>query len=135
MVLRLGLGRWRWLWLGLGLGTTAKGHQVASAEALVLLPGVHDGAVVDGDDVHLVDPRLLKLALDLGFLEARDLARGSGGRKCAREGDPERLLALVEVARPGQQREGGVTAGEDECGDDGAGWSCSWGCRSDEWRQ
>ena len=59
----------------------AEGYGWAPREAsLVLLPGVHDGAVVDGDDVHLVDPRLLKLALDLGFLEARDLARGSGGR-------------------------------------------------------
>ena len=72
---------------------------------LVLLPGVHDGAVVDGDDVHLVDPSLLKLALDLGFLEARDLARGSGGREGTRERHPENL-ALVEIARPGP-REGG----------------------------
>ena len=55
---------------------------------LVLLPGVHHGAVVDGDDVHLVDPRLLKLALDLGFLEARDLARGSGGRESAQVSQP-----------------------------------------------
>ena len=72
----------------LGGGVRGELDQVAAAQALVLLPGVHDGAVVDGDDVHLVDPRLLKLALDLGFLEARDLARGSGGREGAQVSQP-----------------------------------------------
>lgn len=44
-------------------------------EALVLLPGLHDGGVVDAEDVHLVDPSLLKPAVDLGSLEARDLVK------------------------------------------------------------
>jgi hypothetical protein len=89
----------------LGGGVRGELDQVAAAQALVLLPGVHDGAVVDGDDVHLVDPRLLKVAHDLGFLEARDLARGSGGREGARERHPKNF-PLVEIARPGP-REGG----------------------------
>lgn len=46
---------------------------------LVLLPGHHDGAVVDAHNVDLVDPSLLKPAVKLGSLEARDLVEGGGG--------------------------------------------------------
>ena len=65
--------------------------QLGAGEALVLLPRLHDGGVVDAEDVHLVDPSLLKAAVDLGCLEARDLARRSGGREGAWERDHQHV--------------------------------------------
>jgi len=70
--------------------------QVRAREALVLLPARHDRAVVDAVDIDLVDPSVLKLALNLGFLEARDLARGSGGGEGAGERHPKGV-SLGEV--------------------------------------
>jgi len=66
--------------------------QIGGSEALILLPGAHDSTIVHANDDDLVDPSPLKSAVNFGCLEARDLARGSGGRKCPRERDDECLL-------------------------------------------
>ena len=52
---------------------------------------LHDGGIVDAEDIDLVDPSLLKAAVNLGSLEARDLARGSRGRERARERDQQHV--------------------------------------------
>ena len=57
---------------------------------------LHDGGIVDAEDVDLVDPSLLKTAVDLGCLEARDLARGSRGRERARERDHQHVALRGE---------------------------------------
>mmetsp|Transcript_6355 Transcript_6355/g.20905 ORF Transcript_6355/g.20905 Transcript_6355/m.20905 type:complete len:260 (+) Transcript_6355:349-1128(+) len=79
----------------LRVGVGQELNQVRAGQALILLPGRHDRAVVDADDPDTVDPCLLKAAVNLGSLEARDLARGSGGREGARQRDKQ-VLALAD---------------------------------------
>jgi len=70
-----------------GVGVGDELDELGAGEAHVLLPRRHHRAVVHAHDVHHVDAGLLKAAVDLGSLEARHLARGSGGRERARQRD------------------------------------------------
>jgi len=79
----------------LGLRVSDEVNQLRAGETLVLLPGHHHGAIVDADHKDLLDPCLLKSAVNLGFLEARDLARGSGGS----EGSRQRHHQILSEAR------------------------------------
>uniref|UniRef100_A0A7S3RRX1 Uncharacterized protein n=1 Tax=Strombidinopsis acuminata TaxID=141414 RepID=A0A7S3RRX1_9SPIT len=79
----------------LSVGVGEELNQVRARKAHFLLPCRHDRAVVDADNPDAVDPCLLEAAVNLGSLEARDLARGSGGRERTRKGD-EQMLALAD---------------------------------------
>ena len=78
------------------VGVGHKLDEVGASATHLLLPSCHYCAVVDADDEDGVDPRLLKPAVDLSRLEARDLARRSGGREGAGQSDEEDLAVLEE---------------------------------------
>ena len=74
-----------------GSAAAQRGAGVCAGVCAGLRRCLHDGGIVDAEDVDLVDPSLLKTAVDLGCLEARDLARGSRGRERARERDHQHV--------------------------------------------
>ena len=75
--------------------------QIRSCKALILLPPRHHCAIIDTEDIHLVDPSILKLTFDLGFLEARDLAgKRAGGMREAVGGRQLATCAIWGTSGP-----------------------------------
>ena len=72
--------------------------QFRGREALILFPALHHRAVVDAEDVDLLDPRRLKPAVNFGLLESRDLASRSGRRERTRERYEKHLMFTLRAA-------------------------------------